>query len=82
MVTSRSPYFTSAPSVKCTSWTAPATRVVALSDGERHYNLHDVIALDRAIVGYGFSDAPMTHSADDDMHDARTFGPLQVRLSL
>jgi hypothetical protein len=32
-------------------------------------------------VGYGVSDAPMTHSADGNNTAARTFGPLQIRLS-
>lgn len=61
--------------------TRSATRVVRLSDGERHYSLHDAVVLEDAIIGYGFSDAPMTHSADDDKHAERTFGPLQVRLA-
>jgi len=67
-------------------WLSPdgsdaATRVVPLSDGSRHFNLHDLAVLDRSLVGYGFSDAPMTHSADRNNTPARTFGPLQVRLS-
>jgi hypothetical protein len=33
-----------------------------------------------AIVAHGFSDAPMTHSADGGGAAARTFGPLRVRL--
>lgn len=57
-----------------------ATRVVPLSNGVRHWNLHDVVALDQAVVGYGVSDAPMTHSADGNADSERTFGPLQIRL--
>lgn len=56
-------------------------RVVPLSDGSRHYNLHDVAVRDDAIVGVGFSDAPMTHSADGVGSVARSFGPLQVLLA-
>jgi hypothetical protein len=55
------------------------SRVFNLSEGSRHFNLHDLVLTDRAIVGYGFSDAPMTHSADGDP-SARTFGGLQIRL--
>jgi hypothetical protein len=36
--------------------------------------------VDRAIVAHGFSDAPMTHSADGGNNAARTFGPLRLRL--
>jgi hypothetical protein len=54
--------------------------VIPASDGTRHYNLFDVAVTDRAIVAHGFSDAPMTHSADGGNTAARTFGPLQVRL--
>lgn len=57
------------------------TRVVPLSGGARHMNLHDVVVLDQAIVGYGFSDAPMTHSADGGKHAERTYGPLHIRLT-
>jgi hypothetical protein len=60
--------------------TRSATRVVPLSSGSRHFNLHDVLVLEDGVVGFGFSDAPMTHSADSD-DSARTFGPLQLRLA-
>jgi hypothetical protein len=60
---------------------APSVRSLALSDGARHFNLHDVVVLDQDIIGYGFSDAPMTHSADGNNTAARTFGSLQVRLA-
>lgn len=56
-------------------------RVLPLSTGARHFNLHDLVVLDGAIVGYGISDAPMTHSADGGNHAARSFGPLRIRLS-
>ena len=61
--------------------TQSATRIVPLSGGDRHFTLHDVAVFDQAVTGYGFSDAPMTHSADGNNNLARTFGPLQVRLS-
>jgi hypothetical protein len=57
-------------------------RVLAMSDGARHFNLHDVAVLDGAIVGVGFSDAPMTHSADGGNDAARTFGALRINLRL
>lgn len=57
-------------------------RLISIGSGERHWNLHDVAVRDRELVGYGFSDAPMTHSADGVGSVARTFGPLQVRLTL
>jgi hypothetical protein len=58
-------------------------RLVPLDDGVRHFNLHDVVVISRggAVVGYGFSDAPMTHSGDGGNTAARTFGPLQLRLA-
>jgi hypothetical protein len=56
-------------------------RVTPLSDGGRHFNLHDVALIGRSLVGYGFSDAPMTHSADGGRDAARTFGALRVELS-
>jgi hypothetical protein len=67
-------------------WLSPdgmqsATRVIPLSDGSRHYHLHDVTIEDQTLVGLGFSDAPMTHSADGNNTAARTFGPLRIRLS-
>jgi hypothetical protein len=58
----------------------PVSRVIPLSDTTRHWNLHDVVVHERAIIGYGLSDAPMTHSADGANHEARTFGSLQIRL--
>jgi hypothetical protein len=57
-----------------------AARVVPLSRGSRHFNLHDVALAGDAILGFGFSDAPMTHSADGGNDAARTFGPLRIRL--
>jgi hypothetical protein len=57
-------------------------RLVRLGDASRHWNLHDLALLDSAVIGHGFSDAPMTHSADGVGSEARTFGPLQVRLAL
>jgi hypothetical protein len=56
------------------------TRVIPMSDGSRHYNLHDVTLLERGIVAHGFSDAPMTHSADGGNDAARTFGALRVEV--
>jgi len=55
-------------------------RLIPLSDGSRHWNLHDVIEQNGHIVGYGFSDAPMTHSADGGNTAARTFGTLRIEL--
>jgi hypothetical protein len=55
-------------------------RLIPLGDASRHYNLHDVLVLDDSIVGVGFSDAPLTHSADAVGSVARTFGPLRVEL--
>jgi hypothetical protein len=52
-----------------------------MSDGSRHFNLHDVKVTGDAIVAQGFSDAPMTHSADGGHTEARTFGPLRIRLT-
>ena len=54
-------------------------RLIPLSDGSRHFSLHDVIAQHGHIIGYGFADAPMTHSGDGGTA-ARTFGDLQVEL--
>jgi hypothetical protein len=67
------------------AWLAPdgsraRTRVLSLSDGSRHYNLHDIALVDDAVVAHGFSDAPMTHSADNGNDAARTFGALRLRL--
>jgi len=67
------------------AWMSPdgtraASRVIPLSNGTRHFNLFDVAVTDRSIVAHGFSDAPMTHSADGGNNAARTFGPLRVRL--
>jgi len=61
--------------------TEPVTRVIALSNGSRHFNLHDVAVVGDTVVGYGFSDAPMTHSGDGNKNAERTFGPLVVRLA-
>ena len=57
------------------------TRVIPLSDRRRHFQLHDVAVSSHAIVGYGFSDSPMTHSADGGNTAAKTFGNLVVTLS-
>jgi hypothetical protein len=56
-------------------------RVVALSDQGRHFQLHDVALRAGAVVGFGFSDAPMTHSADGGNTAAKTFGMLRVELT-
>jgi hypothetical protein len=48
--------------------------------GDSFHNLHDVTVLDHVIVGHGFADAPMTHSADNGNDAARTFGSFRVRL--
>ncbi len=56
------------------------TRTIALSDGARHFGLHDVAVRSDSVVAFGFADAPMTHSADADP-SARTFGGLEVSLS-
>lgn len=68
------------------AWLSPdgtrgATRVLPMTDGSRHYNLHDVVVTEAGIVGHGFSDAPMTHSADGGHDEARTFGALRIRLA-
>ena len=60
--------------------TRAAARVIPLSDGGRHFNLFDVVVVDRAIVAHGFSDAPLTHSGDGNNTAGRTFGPLRIRL--
>ena len=52
-------------------------RLIQVGNQSRHWNLHDVLALGSGFVGYGFADAPMTHSADGD----KTFASLQVRLA-
>jgi hypothetical protein len=67
------------------AWLSPdgaraAARVLPMSDGSRHFNLFDVAIAGGAIVAHGFSDAPMTHSADAGGAAARTFGPLRIRL--
>ena len=67
------------------AWMSPdgaraTARVFPMTDGTRHFNLFDVAVTDRSIVAHGFSDAPMTHSADGGNNAARTFGPLRVRL--
>lgn len=62
--------------------TRSATRVLPLSDGARHFNLHDLAVSSGTILAAGFSDAPMTHSADGGNHAARTFGPLRLTLAL
>jgi len=68
------------------AWMSPdgaraASRVLPLSDGGRHFNLFDVAVTGATIVAHGFSDAPMTHSADGGNDTARTFGPMRVRLA-
>lgn len=55
-------------------------RSIPLSNGSRHWNLHDVTVQAGEIVGYGFSDAPMTHSADGNNTAERTFGALRIEL--
>ena len=55
-------------------------RLVPLGDGNRHFNLHDVLVQDDSVRGYGFADAPMTHSADGGGAAARSFGSLWVQL--
>ena len=68
------------------AWLSPdgtrgATRVLPMTDGSRHYNLHDVVVTETGIVAHGLSDAPMTHSADGGNDEARTFGALRIRLT-
>jgi len=58
-----------------------SVRSLVLSNGSRHFNLHDLVVLEQDIIGYGFADAPMTHSADGNDTAARTFGSLQIRLA-
>ena len=71
------------PAVVWLSPTAPAPpRAFPLSDGGRHFNLFDVAVTTAAIVAHGFSDAPMTHSADGNNTAARTFGPLRIPTNL
>jgi len=59
---------------------AARLRTIPLSNGSRHWNLHDVNVQAGRIVGYGFADAPMTHSADGNNTAERTFGSLQIAL--
>jgi len=56
------------------------SRLIPLSDGSRHWNLHDVLVRPSQIVGYGFADAPMTHSADGGKTEQRSFGALRIEL--
>lgn len=56
------------------------SRLIPLSNGSRHWNLHDVGVQSGHIVGYGFADAPMTHSADGGNTAQRSFGSLQIVL--
>jgi hypothetical protein len=56
------------------------SRLVSIGNQSRHWSLHDVQLEDGALVGYGVSDAPMTHSADGQQTAERTFGPLRVVL--
>lgn len=57
-----------------------ASRVIPLSDGSRHFNLHD-LALDvHSVTAFGVSDAPMTHSSGGGNAAAATFGFLRVTL--
>lgn len=59
---------------------ASASRVIPLSDGSRHFNLHD-LALDvHSVMAFGVSDAPMTHSSGGGNASAATFGFLRVTL--
>jgi hypothetical protein len=67
------------------TWLAPdgtrsAMRTIPMSNGTRHFNLHDLVVIGDHIVTHGFSDAPMTHSGDGGNTVARTFGALQIRL--
>jgi hypothetical protein len=61
--------------------TRATTRVLPMSNGSRHYNLHDLVVTEAGIVAHGVSDAPMTHSADGGNNAARTFGALRIRLT-
>jgi hypothetical protein len=54
-------------------------RSVPLSDGTRHYGLHDIAVFSDHVTAIGFADAPMTHSADSDLN-ARSFGRLELSL--
>lgn len=56
------------------------TRTTTLSDGTRHFGLHDVAVFHDSVVAFGFADAPMTHSADSDPA-ARTFGGLVLTVT-
>jgi hypothetical protein len=58
------------------------TRVVPQNQPARHFQLHDVTLGPggRSLVGHGFSDAPLTHSADHGNTAAKTFGSLTVTL--
>lgn len=60
--------------------TEARSRLIPLSDGSRHWNLHDVEVQSGHIVGYGFADAPMTHSADGGNTAQRSFGALRIEL--
>jgi hypothetical protein len=67
-------------------WLSPdasnfAQRTEVLSDGARHFTLHDLVASEGTIETYGFSDGPMTHSADGDNTAERTFGPLVLTVA-
>ena len=55
-------------------------RSIPLSNGSRHFALHDVTVQAGQLIGYGFSDAPMTHSADGNNTAERTFGTLRIAL--
>jgi hypothetical protein len=57
-------------------------RVFGASDGSRHHTLHDVLLTPHGVVAHGFSDAPMTHSADGGNDAARTFGALRLLLGV
>ena len=52
-----------------------------MSSGSRHFHLHDVEVAHDAVIGYGLSDAPMTHSADGNKHAERSYGPLRLTLT-
>ncbi|HET7542145.1 MAG TPA: hypothetical protein VFK05_19895 [Polyangiaceae bacterium] len=55
-------------------------RSIPLGNGSRHWNLHDLTVQAGKLVGHGFSDAPMTHSADGNKTAERSFGTLRIEL--
>jgi hypothetical protein len=58
-----------------------ASRIVSMTEGSRHFHLHDVAVENDSVMGYGLSDAPMTHSADGNKNAERTYGPLRLTLT-